>query len=117
MATAETLCGIRDIALSPGETHTFVTMAVDKDGSLYVPDSVNNRILKYNSPMAEDAVADQVWGQRDFSGMACNQGAREIPSAFTLCFHSPLKSGLYQLVRQRGGNRCAGQHVGGRWRQ
>ena len=48
VASAETLCGIRDIALSPGETHTFVTMAVDKDGSLYVPDSVNNRILKRN---------------------------------------------------------------------
>ncbi len=94
VASAETLCGIRDIALSPGETHTFVTMAVDKQGSLYVPDSVNNRILKYNSPMVEDAVADRVWGQRDFSGMACNRGAREIPSAFTLCFHAPTNQGL-----------------------
>ncbi len=89
VASAETLCGIRDIALSPGETHTFVTMAVDSHGNLYVPDSENHRILKYESPMEEDLVADRVWGQADFSGMACNRGDLAEPTAETLCFHSP----------------------------
>ena len=88
VASAETLCGIRDIALSPAETHTFVTMAVDSHGNLYVPDSVNHRILKYESPMERDVVADGVWGQADFSGMACNRGDLTQPTAETLCFHS-----------------------------
>ena len=88
VATAETLCGIPDIALSPGETHTFVTMAVDSHGNLYVPDSMNHRILKYESPFGGDAVADGVWGQADFSGMACNRDSSKGPTAETLCFHS-----------------------------
>ncbi len=89
VASAETLCGIRDVALSPSETHNFVTMAVDGRGSLYVPDSVNHRILKYEDPFETDSVADQVWGQVDFTGMACNRGSLGRPTAETLCFHSP----------------------------
>ena len=89
VASAATLCGIRDIALSPGEEHTFVTMDVDPHGNLYVPDSENHRILKYESPTEEDSVADRVWGQTDFSGMACNRGNITEPTAETLCFHSP----------------------------
>ncbi len=89
IASAETLCGARDIALSPGETHTFVTMAVDNRGSLYVPDSVNHRILKYENPFETDSIADRVWGQADFSGMACNRGRPQRPTAESLCFHSP----------------------------
>ena len=94
VASAETLCGTRDIALSPGETHTFVTMAVDGRRNLYVPDSVNHRILKYESPVEQDAVADRVWGQADFSGMACNRGDLEQPTAETLCFHSPSNQSI-----------------------
>ncbi len=36
---ADTLCGIPEQASSPWEVHTFVTMAVDGNGALYVPDS------------------------------------------------------------------------------
>ncbi len=93
VASADTLCGARDIALSPGETHNFVTMAVDDEGGLYVPDSVNHRILKYESPFATDATADRVWGQADFTGMACNRGSPRRPTAETLCFHSPSNQG------------------------
>ncbi|MDE2860848.1 MAG: NHL repeat-containing protein [Chloroflexota bacterium] len=94
VASAETLCGIRDIALSPGETHNFVTMDVDGHRNLYVPDSVNHRILKYESPTEQDAVADRVWGQADFSGMACNRGDLTQPTAETLCFHSPSNQSI-----------------------
>ena len=97
VATAETLCGIPDIALTPSETHTFVTMAVDSHGNLYVPDSINHRILKYESPFGGDSVADGVWGQADFSGMACNRGALRDPTAETLCFHSPTNKFLTNL--------------------
>ena len=86
--TAETLCGVPDYALSPGETYSLVTMAVDEDGNLYVPDSYNHRVLMYESPFESDAVADRVWGQADFSGMVCNRGALDSPTSESLCFHS-----------------------------
>ena len=87
-ASAESLCGIPETAISPIEEHTFVTMAVNSRGDLYVPDSHNNRVLKYESPFENDSVADEVWGQADFSGILCNLGEGS-PTAETLCFHSP----------------------------
>ena len=88
LPTAETLCGIPDVSLSPWEAYSFVTMAVDGVGNLYVPDSFNHRVLKYNNPFESDSVADQVWGQSDFSGMVCNRGNLQSPTAESLCFHS-----------------------------
>ena len=86
--TAATLCGIPDHSLSPWEAYSIVSMAVDGDGNLYVPDFFNHRILKYNSPFESDTVADQVWGQADFSGRVCNQGTIQSPTADSLCFQS-----------------------------
>ena len=88
-ARADTLCGVPDYSLSAWEAHTFVTMAVDSSGALYVPDSFNHRILKYENPFRNDSVADTVWGQSDFSGMVCNRGDFNVPTPETLCFHSP----------------------------
>ncbi len=88
LPSAETLNGIPDHSLSPWEAHSFVTMAVDAGGNLYVPDSFNHRILKYENPFEGDSVADEVWGQADFTGMVCNQGVLKEPTAETLCFHS-----------------------------
>ena len=85
---ADTLCGIPEQALSPWEVHTFVTMAADGNGALFVPDSYNNRILKYEDPFETDSIADEVWGQWDFSGGTCNRGGPRRPTAETLCFHS-----------------------------
>ena len=87
-ASAETLCGAPDYSLSPWETHNFVTMTVDDDGALYVPDFSNHRVLKYNNPFVNDRVADAVWGQLDFSGHKCNRGKLAKPTAATLCFDS-----------------------------
>ena len=88
LARADTLCGIPEWSLSPWESHTFVTMAVDGSGALYVPDSHNNRVLKYEDPFATDSVADEVWGQWDFAGQVCNRGGPRRPTGETLCFHS-----------------------------
>ena len=88
-AAADTLCGVPDYSLSAWEAHTFVTMAVDGSGALYVPDSFNHRILKYENPFENDSVADVVWGQADFSGMVCNRGDFDLPTPETLCFHAP----------------------------
>ena len=87
-ATRDTLCGLPETVISPGEEHTFVTMEVSAVGDLYVPDSHNNRVLKYENPFENDSSADRVWGQADFSGILCNQGFG-APTAETLCFNSP----------------------------
>ncbi len=88
-ASAETLCGIPDVAIPPDEEHSHVTMAVDARGNLYVPDSMNNRVLKYERPFETDTIADEVWEQEDFSGIVCNRdGPRIPPTRETLCFQS-----------------------------
>lgn len=38
-------------------------VAVDARGNLYVADTRNHRILRYDTPLASDTVADAVWGQ------------------------------------------------------
>ena len=45
-------------------------------------------MLKYENPFENDSVADEVWGQADFSGILCNRGDFHRPTAETLCFHS-----------------------------
>ncbi|MDE2816436.1 MAG: NHL repeat-containing protein [Chloroflexota bacterium] len=88
-ASAETLCGIPDVAISPDEEHSYVTMALDAAGNLYVPDSLNNRVLKYTRPFETDTIADEVWGQGDFTGIVCNRDNPGFaPTSDTLCFQS-----------------------------
>ncbi|MXY22703.1 MAG: tetratricopeptide repeat protein [Dehalococcoidia bacterium] len=98
-ARADTLCGISSTAISPGEEHTFVTMAINSQGDIFVPDSHNHRLLKYDSPFENDSTADTVWGQPDFTGNLCNMG-RPQPGPETLCFHS----GTNRLMLNRYGN-------------
>ena len=111
LAGPDTLCGMPDTALSPSEEHTYVTMAVNDDGDLFVPDSHNNRILKYESPFENDTIADQVWGQDDFSGILCNRGNFTAPTAETLCFHSFTN----RLRLNRYGNGAAVDGEGNLW--
>ena len=111
LAGPDTLCGMPDGAISPTEEHTYVTMAVNDDGDLFVPDSHNNRILKYESPFENDAVADQVWGQDDFTGILCNRGNLTEPTAETLCFHSDTN----RLRLNRYGNGAAVDGEGNLW--
>ena len=111
LAGPDTLCGMPDTALSPSEEHTYVTMAVNDDGDLFVPDSHNNRLLKYESPFENDTIADQVWGQDDFTGILCNQGNLAAPTAETLCFHSYTN----RLRLNRYGNGAAVDGEGNLW--
>ena len=97
-ASAETLCGIPDVSASPTEHKSIVSMAVDRNGALFVPDSFNNRVLRYEDPFEADTTADDVWGQRDFTGVMCNHGNFESATAETLCFHADsnrYEPGLY----------------------
>jgi hypothetical protein len=91
-ASAATLCGIWEGTHTTLEDKSFANMEVDSAGNLYVPDSRNNRVLEYLSPFTTDVVADEVWGQADFTGNECNASASS-PTAATLCFHSIGSSG------------------------
>lgn len=94
-ASASTLCTMPEFQISTTEGGSFAVMAVDSAGNLYVPDWVNHRVLRYNSPFDTDTVADAVWGQADFSGSSCNRGAGiGHPDAQTLCFVSPTNDGF-----------------------
>lgn len=45
-------------------------MVCDTQGNLYIVDQENNRVLKYNDPFGTDQIADDVWGQPDFTTRA-----------------------------------------------
>jgi sugar lactone lactonase YvrE len=94
MASAETLCGLREEQMSISEGGSAATMATDAHGNLYVPDFFNNRVLLFNDPFATDAKADQVWGQADFAGVFCNRGAGYgRPDRRSLCLAQPVGYG------------------------
>ncbi len=102
-ASASTLCGIPEDTLSILENKSQVSMAVDASGNLYVPDVFNNRVLKYISPFTTDTVADEVWGQADFTGNACNRGMGTA-SANTLCFWDGSTGGNAGVELDAAGN-------------
>jgi hypothetical protein len=81
-----TICGVSDAAFSLEEQRSQSNMAVDSDGNLFVSDIENNRVIKYNNPYltGNDTLADEVWGQADFSGNLANRGGN--PSSSTISF-------------------------------
>jgi DNA-binding beta-propeller fold protein YncE len=95
-ASATTLCTMPVDQVSPLEGGSFGGMSVDPaNGDLYVPDFDNHRVLLYRSPFTTDTVADDVWGQADFAGNACNRGRGVgAPDAESLCFRSPSNDGF-----------------------
>jgi sugar lactone lactonase YvrE len=82
-ASAASLCLTHPTQISMGETIAWIKMAVDDASNLYVPDLFNNRVLRYDDPFATDAVANQVWGQNDFTGNEYNK-SHGPPSASSL---------------------------------
>jgi sugar lactone lactonase YvrE len=86
-ARADTLCATAEYTHTTLEDKSLVTMATDAQGSLYVPDLHNHRVLKYVDPFGTDQIADQVWGQADMTGNLCNQGASAAADSF--CFDNP----------------------------
>jgi hypothetical protein len=95
-ASATTLCTMPVDQVSPLEGGSFGGMAVDPaNGDLYVPDFDNHRVLLYRAPFTTDTVADDVWGQADFAGNACNRGRGVgAPDAESLCLSSPSNDGF-----------------------
>ncbi len=83
--TASTLCGQVQDQVSVSEGGAGVSMVTDASGNLYVGDPFNHRVLKYLNPFTTDTVADDVWGQTDFTGNQCNKGMDD-PDATSLCY-------------------------------
>lgn len=86
----------RTIALEPypnlvstAESPRSGQMATDQADNLYIVDTENNRVLKFNTPFTTDTIADEVWGQTDFTSRepSCGQDGK-IPSASTFCLSS-----------------------------
>lgn len=59
-------------------------VAVDRTDNLYVADIGNNRILEFNQPMRQDAVADRVLGADGFNQRVCNTRV-----SVAACFSAP----------------------------
>ncbi len=83
-ASAATLCTLPESSISVKEAIPIGNMFVDGSGNLYVPDSENNRVLRYNSPFTTDTIADDIWGQADFTGNLCRRG-QTAPDAQSFC--------------------------------
>lgn len=72
----QTLAGVPEDQLSVAEFKSFAGMYVDSEGNLYVNDFFNHRILKYNDPVDTDNLADEVWGQANFTSNGSNGSGR-----------------------------------------
>lgn len=51
-----------------------IGLAIDRFGSLYVADWINNRVLRYDNALTSDAVADAVYGQPSLDTGDVNDG-------------------------------------------
>lgn len=111
-ASASSLCGLPEDTHTTLEDKSLITMYVDKEGSLYVPDAFNHRILKYQSPIKNGSFAVEVWGQPDFLSNGCNVtggtrsglsgGKAPQPTANSLCFHSVEGEGAAVTFDSKG---------------
>ncbi|HLL56158.1 MAG TPA: hypothetical protein VK447_21525, partial [Myxococcaceae bacterium] len=79
-------------------------LAVDADGSLFIADTNNNRVLAYDPPFATDTVADHVWGQAGFTTTTCNSGGLG-PSSLCGPYGVALDSSGNLLVADSGNHR------------
>ena len=79
---ADTLCGPKG-------------MALDSSGNLWVAEDDNSRVLEYNDPLhsgSTDISANLVYGEPDFSTVACNVGANGV------CPSRPRRPGSFRSV-------------------
>ena len=90
-------------ALQPGQQHTPAAdtlcgpkgMALDSSGNLWVAEDDNSRVLEYNDPLhsgSTDISANLVYGEPDFSTVACNVGANGV------CPSRPRRPGSFRSV-------------------
>lgn len=89
--SASSLCGVPPSEPSPAEGGSWQSPATDSEGNLYMADFYNNRVLKYNDPFNSDVIADDVWGQPDFTSFKCDRGGPVSNSGFCFINYAPVK--------------------------
>jgi hypothetical protein len=74
------------LANNTAESWMRLNIDIDGEGNVYVPDTYNNRVLRYNAPLSPDktggkgdAVADRVWGQDTMTSNGRNRGSNYGP--------------------------------------
>jgi sugar lactone lactonase YvrE len=97
-ATMSTLC----LATTPDQPQSGTGgIAVDPFGNLYVADTMNNRVLEYDSPFSSDTVADRLFVTRP-TGITVDQTGRlfvaEATNNRVLGFSRPLLTATPDLV-------------------
>jgi subtilase family serine protease/sugar lactone lactonase YvrE len=104
-ASAATLCTMPEYQISVTEWVPGGNMVADGAGNLYVTDFVNHRVLRYNSPFTTDTIADDVWGQADFSENRCNRGrGAAAPDNQSFCFERGDTGFTAGVAIDSGGN-------------
>ncbi|HVZ80709.1 MAG TPA: hypothetical protein VHE12_07910 [bacterium] len=89
LPNASCFCGQGYMLQSPAEAWSTANMDNDAAGNLYVPDYINNRILRFDYPLSTHQTASHVWGQLDGSGnerfdyQAYDNGGANNPSTPT----------------------------------
>ncbi len=84
----------------------FPQVAVlDRQGSLYVADTFNHRVLRYDAPLASGMDASLVLGQADFSGRFANRGGAAAAGTLNLPDGLALDAAGSLYVADFGNNR------------
>jgi sugar lactone lactonase YvrE len=80
-------CNLGSNSVSASSLCSPEGVAVDGNDNVYIGDTLNNRVLEYNTPLANgNAVADVVFGQSNFTSNHCNASAAAAnPAANLLC--------------------------------
>ncbi|MBI5624054.1 MAG: hypothetical protein HY924_09765 [Elusimicrobia bacterium] len=98
------------LATSPAATQTGLdspsAVLVEPFGNVWVADSFNSRVLRYDAPAADGPAASIVLGQADFLANAPNRGAA-VPAANTLAAPNGLAmdSAFSLWIADSGNNR------------
>ncbi|HEY5037835.1 MAG TPA: hypothetical protein VIJ93_02065, partial [bacterium] len=115
---ASQLCGMGQAQQSTSEGGSYSNMASDSQGNLYVPDGVNNRVLRFDksvmtvNPMGP--AASHVWGQNnDFTGYLPNQGSN-FPTNASLNFSAGGPVGAGGVAIDSQGNLWVADNINNR---
>lgn len=81
--------------ISAGSLYRPYGVGLDSHGNLFVADSLNNRVLEYDTPLTTDTGADRVFGQPSFTSNTANNGgisasSLHLPNGIALDSHGNL---------------------------